>query len=221
MKRPLAFNYEPIHILRDWKPRGVIHIGANDGEEFVYYKSMGIKNLCGFEPLKAPYEKFEAAHPDVLKFQIGWGNENKQMRIEVTENDKASSTLPRIEVEDWTQHPVFKDWNMGQWPIVGEEMIQVMRYEQFMADFEPYDPADYNFLNMDVQGMELDALKGMGKQLDNFDALVVECSETPVFIGEHSAAEVSAWLNEQGFEQVTAIGLHSDILFLRKDKIDG
>lgn len=221
MKRPLAWQTEPIHYLKEWKPKGVIHVGANDGEEFVYYKNMGVTNLVGFEPLAAPLEKFEKAHPDVLKFQLGWGAVNQQMTIEVTENDKASSTLKRIDVDDWTKHEVFKDWNMGQWPIVGKEQIQIVRYEQFMADFKPYDPADYNFLNMDVQGMEYDALVGMGDQLNYFDALVVECSEKPVFVGEHSAEEVSDWLAGQGFERVTRIMLHGDILFLRKDKLDG
>lgn len=220
MKRPLAWNYEPIHILRDWKPRGVIHVGANDGEEFVYYKSMGVQNLMGFEPLRAPYERFGEAHPDVLKYMVGWGAEDAKMTIEVTENDKASSTLPRIEVDNWEEHEVFKDWNMGQWPIVGTEEIQIVRFDNWV-EYSKIDLNNYNFINMDIQGMELDGLKGMGDTLDYFDALVIECSEKPVFVGEHSAAEVSAWLAERGFEQVTRTMLHGDILFLRKDKIDG
>lgn len=220
MKRPLAWNYEPIHILRDWKPKGVIHVGANDGEEFVYYKSMGVQNLMGFEPLRAPYERFGETHPDVLKYMVGWGAEDAKMTIEVTENDKASSTLPRIEVDNWEEHEVFKDWNMGQWPIVGTEEIQIVRFDNWV-EYSKIDLNNYNFINMDIQGMELDGLKGMGDTLDYFDALVIECSEKPVFVGEHSAAEVSAWLAERGFEQVTRTMLHGDILFLRKDKIDG
>jgi FkbM family methyltransferase len=216
MKRPAAYYTEPIHYLRDWKPRGVIHVGANDGEEFTYYKSMGITKLVGFEPLKDAFDRFEAAHPDVMKFQLGWGNERAKVTIEVTENDKASSVLKRVDVEDWTKHPVFKDWNMGQWPIVGTEEITIIRY----ADWEGINDADYNFLNMDIQGMELAALKGMGRQLENFDALVIECSESPVFKGEASGQEVSDWLDARGFERVTPIKPHNDVLFLRKDKLD-
>jgi FkbM family methyltransferase len=220
MRRPLSAQVEPIHYLKEWKPRGVIHVGANDGEEFVYYKSMGIENLCGFEPLKKPFRVFQQDHPDVLKFQLGWGLAGGKYGINVTENDKASSILKTVPTDNWEEHPVFKDWNMGQWPVVGREIIEVVKYADFMKG-EPYNPEDYNFLNMDIQGMELEALKGMGKQLDYFDALVIECSEQPVYVGEASAHEVEDYLTSQGFVRCSPVKLHNDILFLRKDKLDG
>lgn len=221
MKRPLAYNFEPIHYLSEWKPKGVIHVGANDGEEFVYYKSMGIKNLCGFEPLKKPFKQFQIDHPDVLKFQLGWGAASGRYGINVTENDKASSILSVVDIEgDWREHPVFKDWNMGQWPVVGKEIIEVVEYGKWMKKEQPYNPEDYNFLNMDIQGMELIALRGMGKQLDYFDALVIECSEEPVYVGEEPATEVVDWLKGKGFIQASPLKLHGDILFLREDKLD-
>lgn len=123
---------------------------------------------------------------------------------------------------------------MGQWPIVGQEAVVMRRYEDFVIngegvtnlisggiDYCNYDPKNYNFLNMDIQGMELEALKGMGDQLNYFDALVIECSETPVYVGEASAEAVTGFLRGRGFERVTPIKLHNDVLFLRKDQIDG
>lgn len=219
MIRP-PYNLEPVHYLKYWAPRGVIHVGANDGEEFTYYAAMGIKNLVGFEPLHTPFKKFQKDYPDVLKFEVGWGNENAKCEINVTENDKASSLLMTVPTDDWTTHPVFKDWNMGQWPIVGKDIIEIVKYEDWWLKNQPYDNWDYNFLNMDVQGVELEALEGMGAQLDFFDAVVLELSAEPVYVGEAPAQEVSDWMEARGFERVSPIRPHNDTLFLRKDKID-
>ena len=106
---------------------------------------------------------------------------------------------------------------MGQWPVVRQDTVRIVRYEDFMKD-EPYNPQDYNFLNMDVQGMELAALKGMGDQLDYFDVLVIECSDAPVYQGEAPASEIIEWLNARGFDQMTPTKLHNDILFVRRNK---
>lgn len=194
--------------------RGVIYVGSNDGEEFVQCKAHGITNLIAFEPLSAPFDRLVQAHPDVLAFQVGLGNETAKVAMDVTQNDKASSALKRVDVEDWTQHEVFKDWNMGQWPIVGSEAVEIVRYEDFIKN-QRFNPEDYNLLCMDVQGMELDALMGFGDYLDFFDALSVELSEKPVYVGEASAREVIEYLAAHGFRQDTPVSKHDDVLFVK------
>lgn len=195
--------------------KGVIYVGANDGEEFVQCKQRGISNLLGFEPLTAAYLRLISNHPDVPSYNVALGSANSTQTIEITQNDKASSLLQRIPVEDWRTHEVFKDWNMGQWPIVGEEQVDVVRFDEFAKEHE-IDVSDYNLLFMDVQGMELDALVGFGDYLDNFDGICVELSETPVYVGEASASEVVALLKDRGFERISDVQKHDDVLFVRK-----
>ena len=206
----------PYQHLESLKPRGIIHVGANDGEEFAYYQSLGVKNLIGFEPLKKPFREFSKQYPEVIKYQLGWGKVSGKYGINITENDKASSILKTVPTDDWTTHPVFKDWNMGQWPVVGREIVEVINYDEWMDKNQHYEPEDYNCLVMDVQGFELEALRGAEKQLAYFDTLIVECSETPVYEGEPPASEIVSWLSNKGFYQATPIIAHGDILFRRQ-----
>lgn len=194
-------------------PRGVIYVGANDGEEFVQCKELGITNLIAFEPLTAPFERLREIHPDVLAIKMALGSKHAFQPMEVTENDKASSFLSRIDVEDWKSHEVFKDWNMGQWPIVGYEKAEIVRFDEYMDG--TYNPTDFNLLFMDVQGMELEALKGFGKFLHYFDGICVELSLNPVYKGEASGNEVSNWLADKGFARISDIQKHDDVLFVR------
>lgn len=207
---------EPIRILDTYPANGLIHVGANDGYEFKYYKEKGIPNLVGFEPLIQAFVRFHNEEPDILKFHVGWGDVNELKTINVFENDKSSSVLPTIEVEDPEKHEVFKDWNIGQMIPAGQDTIQLMRYEDFMRS-KPYNPEDFDVLVIDIQGYELKALQGMGSQLDYFDLLVVECSAVPVYVGEPSAQEVIDWLDKKGFDAMTPPGPHTDILFIRRD----
>ena len=74
---------------------------------------------------------------------------------------------------------------------------------------------DYNCLVVDVQGMELQVLKGFGPHLDGMDCLNIECSEVPIYGGEAPASEVVAWLGERGFEAISPIEPHNDVLFVK------
>ncbi len=75
----------------------------------------------------------------------------------------------------------------------------------------------YNTLVIDVQGMELQVLRGFGEQLKEFSFLVVECSEVPMFEGEAPADAVIDYLLEMGFLQDSPVYSHDDVMFIRKD----
>ena len=208
-------DIEPIRILDRYAAKGVIHVGANDGEEFVYYKQRGIQYLMGFEPLTKPYEKMKAAHPEVHAYNIGLSDESALVKIHVTENDKASSTLDIIKVDDYEHHPVFKDWNMGQLPVVDEDTIILQPFNIFVES-EGIDVSRYDVLVIDVQGMEYETLEGFGKYLKGFTILVIECSEVPVYVGEKPASAIIRFLKSKGFYQATPTKLHNDILFMKE-----
>ena len=58
---------------------------------------------------------------------------------------------------------------------------------------------DYDFLNMDLQGAEGHALKGLGKMLTQFKYLYLEVNTTEVYEGCMQLPELTAYLSGFGF----------------------
>jgi hypothetical protein len=56
-----------------------------------------------------------------------------------------------------------------------------------------------NFLNMDLQGYELECLKGAEPILGSFDWIYTEFFEDPLYEGSALMPELTAWLQARGF----------------------
>jgi hypothetical protein len=54
-------------------------------------------------------------------------------------------------------------------------------------------------LKIDVQGFELNVLKGAERSLTDIDHLYIELSFAPLYVGQPLASEVVAWLAQRGF----------------------
>ena len=57
----------------------------------------------------------------------------------------------------------------------------------------------HNFLNLDIQGAELLALRGMGKHLDTFDYVYTEVNTKHLYRGCALLGEMDKFLSEKGF----------------------
>ena len=58
-----------------------------------------------------------------------------------------------------------------------------------------------NFLNLDIQGAELKALKGLGKYIDNIDYIYTEVNTEKVYKDCALMSEIDDFLKEKGFER--------------------
>jgi FkbM family methyltransferase len=108
----------------------------------------------------------------------------------------------------------------------GTEQREIIEVEVARLDgaLEPADVRDPALLKIDVQGAELDVLRGAGDLLPRFAELLVECSFTELYEGQPLAADVIAWLRDRGFRLAGTFGtstdesgrcLQADLLFLR------
>ena len=57
------------------------------------------------------------------------------------------------------------------------------------------DMTDYNLLNIDIQGSELQALKGMGFMLHNFKYAIIEINKKETYIGGALVDEIDEYMN--------------------------
>lgn len=202
---------------------GIVHVGMNDAEEFPDYLYMGMGPLLGFEPQPVPYHQALAQfgnRPDVRMFNLALGDQagKATIRIPARHDDpaneylKSASLLLVDEGAALYQQPV--PWQ-DQYRFVREFEVPVHRFDELVRDGF-IDSSLYNTAVIDVEGYEMHVLRGMGDYLEDFTCLSVECSLVPGFTGQAAAAEVSAFLAERGFEQLTEIEPHNDVFFGRR-----
>ena len=169
---------------------GVIHIGAHYGEEVSNYVNLGIDDIVLFEPLKENFEVLKnnvsELNANITGYCVALGNKNQNVNMFLSSNNLESSSVlkPKIHLD---LHPevVFS----------GEEMVEMKRLDDF--SFE-----NYNFINLDVQGYEMEVLKGAEKTLKNIDYLYCEVNRNEVYEGNAYIEEIDKYLSNYNMKRV-------------------
>lgn len=69
-----------------------------------------------------------------------------------------------------------------------------------VLDENNIDPAEYDFLNIDAEGSELDILKGYERYLNHVNVIDLETSYDDRHLSGASHDKIASWLSERGFE---------------------
>ena len=148
--------------------KGVIHVGGHIGQEIGNYKRRNIENAHFFEPVKANYERLrvgcEENNYKAYNVALGAYEHNSEIFIETTNGGQSCSLL----------EPVL---HLVQYPHITfptKEQIEV-------KTLDSYNIKDCNFLNADVQGYELEVLKGGVETLKFIDYLYLEVNRDEVY----------------------------------------
>ncbi len=200
----------------------VLDVGANIGQFAV---TAHCANPCArvycFEPLAGCVERLRALaqdYPRLTVFDHGLGSEAARFEINVASNLGSSSILE------------FTDLQFESYPdvsVTGKESIRVETLDT-VATAEM--TQGRTLLKMDVQGFELEVLKGAVATLDAIEAIYLEASFLPLYAGQPLASDLVVWLDRHGFGLAavynvdTGAGImpkQADCLFLRKQEIAG
>ena len=204
---------------------GVIHGGANDGEEIHNYIRMGIDFIIGFEPMSGVFEKLRedcarwpgelGIYPKQLSvYKLALHDKNGKLPLHRSVGDGKGSTLFDVNYE---HAEVVKNWNQGQGMFEGDETVRTVRFDSWATKTPEVNLVNYDTLLLDTQGNEFEILKGMGTYLKGFKYLCIELSTEPAYKQETPAQAVSDWLATQGFIQDSPLYSHNDAFFIRKD----
>lgn len=172
------------------KIKGVIHIGAHYGEEHLHYKKHNIENLSYFEPLKKNFKVLEEKIKDKsLLFNIALGNDNSQidMFVESNNNGQSSSILKPI-------------LHLNQYPYIVFNEVETVQMKKL--DDVGLVIGNYNLINIDVQGYELEVFKGASKILDSIDYIITEVNRDEVYENCAKVDQLDLFLKNYGFERV-------------------
>tara|TARA_R110000824_G_scaffold57875_1_gene157155 strand:- start:2952 stop:3515 length:564 start_codon:yes stop_codon:yes gene_type:complete len=167
-------------------------VGAHFGEEYLSYIDNGIFKVIFIEPLEQNFmvlkDRFDSID-GVTLINKGAGSETKSLNMYKSSNNLVSSSVLKPK-RHLTQHPdVFFDG--------GETVIEIDRIDNMLDDIIPY-----NFMNVDVQGYELEVFKGAGKFLDDMDYIMTEVNRDEVYENCAQVEEIDAYLSIYGFERV-------------------
>jgi FkbM family methyltransferase len=188
--------------------KGIIHIGGHYGQEYDLYRVLNVPVIF-FEPLSNNYRilKDKVKNNDnVQTFQCALGNENKKilMNVETVNNSQSSSILkPKKHLE--------------QYPHITFDHIEEVH--MFRLDDIEIEKENYNFLNIDVQGYELEVLKGSVDILKNIDYIISEVNRDEVYENCAKVEELDQFLNQFNFERNETNwmgGIWGDAFYIKK-----
>lgn len=203
----MIFDFNILNNKYNFKIKGIIHIGGHYGEEYELYKSLNVPVIF-FEPLSNNYNvlKNKVGHDlNIQTFQCALGNENKivAMNVETANNGQSSSILkPKKHLEQYP-HITFNS----------TEEVNMFRLDDIDLDLN-----QYNFLNIDVQGYELEVFKGAFETLKNVDYIISEVNRDEVYENCPHIDELDEYLFQFKFKRVEtnwAGGIWGDALYVK------
>lgn len=177
-------------------PKGVLHVGANRGEEFPVYMELGIKKQIWVEAHKPTFNKLKvnvSGNPEAICWNACISNENGQLvTFHVSNNGSQSSSI----LELGTHAQVHPEVHY----IETIEMTTTRLDRLFQSEF--VDVSNYDFLNIDLQGAELKALKGLGGLIKGFKWAYLEVNRKELYKGCALVDDIDYYLGAYGFERV-------------------
>jgi FkbM family methyltransferase len=186
----MLINFTKIFNKYKMNVKGIVHIGAHYGEEIQEYVNNGIQKITVFEPLSKNFDvlsqRLQNVNADIQGYQIALGSQKGTAVMYLSSNEAQSSSIlkPKDHLE---HHPdVFFD---------GTEEVEVGLLDE-------YDIGDANFMNIDVQGYELEVFKGGKKTLEKIDYVYCEVNRGEMYEGNPLIEELDVHLGEYGFERV-------------------
>ena len=190
------------------KITGVISIGGHYGEEYPIYKSLGIKDITFFEPVKSSF--------DILKNSVGsecnlinkaLGNQTGKITMNIEkENQGFSSSIlkPKLHLQQYT------------WIKFGySEEVEIDKLDNFQF------PIDYNMIVIDVQGYELEVFRGAIETLKNIDYIYSEVNLEELYEGCVLLTQLDDFLGKYNFQRMEIVLEHplwGNALYIKNKK---
>lgn len=173
--------------------RGVLHIGAHECEEQTAYLQQGIKNenIYWLEAMDNKVTEMKKKMPHVQIYHCVVNDEDdKELEFKITNNGQSSSLLDLG--SHLKHHP--------QVHVVGTKKYKTKRLDTFIKENNiPIE--NLNFLNLDIQGMELKAMKSMGEHINKFDYIYTEVNTEYVYKNCALLKDIDQYLSKFGFKR--------------------
>jgi FkbM family methyltransferase len=174
--------------------RGVLHIGAHECEEQEVYLRHNVdnSNIYWIEAMEDKVKLMKEKNKNLNIYQAVIDVEDdKEISFNVADNGQSSSIL------EFGTHAVHHPYVK----MIGKKQLKTTRVDTFIKNNKiPIEKL--NFLNLDIQGKELDALKSMGDYIQYVQYIYTEVNSEKVYKDCALLPEIDEFLKEKGFIRV-------------------
>ena len=169
--------------------RGIIHVGAHYGGEYQEYVDFFGSNtiIHWFEPQKDVFDVLlsnleSKPNNNFYNYGLGSNNEIKQIWTEKeNQGESASFSKPKKHLEQYPNINFFES-----------DYFEIKKLDEFNIQ-------DSNVLVLDVQGFEMEVLKGSTETLKNIDHIFCEINSIEMYEGCPTLSELCEFLSQHGF----------------------
>jgi FkbM family methyltransferase len=190
-------------------PTGVLHVGAHLGEEAAEYEKYAWVPVIWVEAQPELFQqlikKLDSRIHQVVNSCI-YDLEDIEIPMNITSNSQSSSVL------NLGTH--LKDYPTIE--VVKSIMVRTRRLDSILTN-----ETIPNFVNLDIQGVELKALNSLGVLIDQVKYIYTEVNRKQVYENCDLISDVDSFLKVRGFRRVETRWVWKkgwgDALYLHKD----
>lgn len=169
---------------------GVCHCGSNRAQEALIYKKYGINKVIWIEAIPFVFNEMCAylnsvgcLDEDVTCINACIGEEDgKEVEFHISNNEAQSSSMLELGIHKEI-HPSVS--------YIEHLKMKTSRLDTLLIN---EDIQDYELLNVDVQGVELEVLKSMGDLLHGFKYAIIEINMRETYIGGALVNEIDEYM---------------------------
>ncbi|MDO9547942.1 MAG: FkbM family methyltransferase [Candidatus Marinimicrobia bacterium] len=188
--RPKLKENDPDGFLRNIS--GVIHVGANTGQERKIYRKFGLR-VIWIEPIPEVFKILKAnlrGFPGQRAMQcLITDRDDEEYRFHIANNKGASSSI--LDMKHCKKI----------WPNLNYTDTILLRSTTLVSLFEreSINSSNYQALIMDTQGSELLVLKGSIPLLPNFEYVKTEVADFESYAGCCQLADIDSFMTQHGY----------------------
>lgn len=175
------------------QPTGVLHIGASTGQEAPAYFAAGIRNMLFIEAIPEVYQELLnniSMYPGARAINACISEiDGEERDFNISSNGGESSSLLPFGLHA-EMHPDVTYIKTIR--VITTRMDTLLRQEKV-------DLLNYNFLNIDLQGAELMALKSMAEHLQRIRYAYIEVNKKELYKGCPLVYDIDAYMACFGF----------------------
>jgi len=173
--------------------RGIIHVGANSGQERFLYDYLR-KPILWIEPDNESFRRLRKNIRNMLRqraiLALCWNKDGARVPFHPTSNNGLSSSV----------YPLARHQDL--WPEVkpnGRVMMTTRTLDRILFP-QRRKRIPYDTLVLDTQGSELQILRGAGKTLAQVQTIVCEACNFEAYRGGCRAGQIRSFLRRRGWQ---------------------